>query len=113
MLHHLRGNLWLLGLTLVLCSVVYPLALLALGQTVFREQGQGSLVRNKGGKVIGSRLIAQPFIGDEWFQPRPSAAGYNGSASGASNWGGNNYKLRDRVARQLGPIVRYGKGIEK
>src|ERR1700685_736925 len=34
-------------------------------------------------------------------------------ASSGSNWGANNYLLRDRVARALGPIVRYGSGAEK
>src|SRR5262249_32821157 len=46
-------------------------------------------------------------------QPRPSAASYNGAASGASNWGANNPLLRDRVARQLGPIVKYRSGPKK
>ena len=66
-----------------------------------------------GGNIIGSRLIAQPFTSDEYFQPRPSAASYNGAASGASNWGGNNYLLRDRVARALGPIAKYSGGPSK
>ena len=110
---HLRANLWLLILTVLLCSVAYPLVLYGIGQTVFHEKAQGSLVTDKSGKVIGSRLIAQPFTSDEYFQPRPSAASYNGAASGASNWGANNYLLRDRVARQLGPIVKYNSGSKK
>jgi K+-transporting ATPase ATPase C chain len=108
-MNHLRANLLLLVLTLVLCSVLYPLCLWVVGQTVFHDKAQGSLVTDDNGKVVGSRLIAQEFKGDEYFQPRPSAAGYNAAASGASNWGANNYQLRDRVAKQLGPIVRYGK----
>jgi K+-transporting ATPase ATPase C chain len=110
---HLRANVFLLLATLVLCSVIYPLILWVIGQTVFPEQAQGSLIRDMQGKVIGSRLIAQPFKGDEYFQPRPSAASYRGDASGGSNWGASNYLLRERVARQLGPIVRYGKGAEE
>jgi K+-transporting ATPase ATPase C chain len=35
---------------------------------------------------------------------------YNAAASGASNWAANNPKLRFRVARQLGPIVKYVDG---
>ena len=107
MFGHLRANLWLLVLTLLLCSVLYPLILLAVGQTLFHDQAQGSLALDRDGKVVGSRLIAQPFTDNapEYFQPRPSAASYNGAASGASNWGANNPLLRDRVARQLGPVV--------
>ena len=111
MIRHLSANLWLLVMTVVICCVAYPLILLGLGQVLFPHQADGSLVTGKDAEgkevVVGSLLLAQPFTGDEYFQPRPSAASYNASASGASNWGANNYLLRDRVARQLGPIVKY------
>ena len=86
MIQHLRANLWLLVLSILLCCVLYPLILLVIGQTLFHDKAQGSLVTDASGTVIGSRLIAQPFTADEYFQPRPSAASYNGAASGASNW---------------------------
>src|SRR5262249_51871367 len=110
---HIRANLWLLVLSIVICSILYPAALLGIGQTIFREKANGSLVFDKDGKVVGCKLIAQPFTADEYFQPRPSAASYNGAASGASNWGANNYLLRERVARLLGPIVKYRDGPRK
>jgi K+-transporting ATPase ATPase C chain len=115
MLAHFRANLWLLILTVLLCSVLYPLVLLGIGRTAFRDKAQGSLLTDSHGKPIGSRLIAQPFTGDEYFQPRPSAASpsYNAAASGGSNWAASNYLLRDRVARQLGPIIKYGGGPKK
>jgi K+-transporting ATPase ATPase C chain len=113
MMAHLRANLWLLVLTVLVCSVLYPLILLGVGQTAFRDKAEGSLLTDGQGKPIGSRLIAQPFTGDEYFQPRPSAASYNAAASGASNWGASNYQLRDRVARALGPIVKYQGGPKK
>ena len=113
MIAHLRANLWLLFLTVLLCSVLYPFALWGLGQTAFHDKAQGSLVSDAAGHAIGSRLIAQPFTADEYFQPRPSAASFNATASGASNWGASNYLLRDRVARQLGPLVKYRSGPNK
>jgi K+-transporting ATPase ATPase C chain len=86
-----------------------------MGRAAFRHQADGSLVTGPDGKVIGSRLIAQPFSSDEYFQPRPSATtpAYNASASGASNWAASQPLLRDRVARQLGPIVKYRSGDRK
>ena len=51
----------------------------AVGQTVFPNKANGSLVRGPDGKIVGSRLIAQPFTKDEYFQPRPSAASYDAS----------------------------------
>src|SRR5437016_589198 len=110
MISHIRANLILLLGTLLLCSAVYPLVLWGVGQSVFPNQADGSLLRNKDNQVVGSRLIAQAFKGDEYFQPRPSAVSYNAAASGASNWGASNPLLRDRVAKQLGPIVKYRDG---
>src|SRR5262249_11947533 len=107
MLSHLRANLLLLLASVFLCSIAYPAILLGLGQMFFPGQAEGSLIRDAKGNVVGSRLIAQPFSADENFWPRPSSASYNGAASGASNWGASNYLLRDRVARQLGPLVKY------
>lgn len=110
----IRGSLMLLVLTVVVCCIAYPVVLYAIGQTVFPSTAGGSLVTEKGsdGKDIakGSRLIAQPFSSDEYFWPRPSAAGYNGTASSGSNLGANNPKLRDRVSQQIGPMVVYKAG---
>jgi K+-transporting ATPase ATPase C chain len=110
MFQHIRACLWLLVLTLVLCCGVYPLTLWILGQTVFRSQAEGSLLNGADKQPVGSRLIAQPFNGDEYFQPRPSAtspSAYNAMASSGSNLAANNPKLRGRVAQQLGTIVRH------
>src|SRR4051812_18781774 len=115
-MNHLRANLLLLVSTLLLCAVLYPLAVWGVGLALSPASARGSLVDKNGlpttseKDAVGSFLIAQPFNGDEYFQPRPSAASYNGAASGASNWGANNYKLRDRVAQTLGPIVKYRSG---
>src|SRR5260370_40941188 len=106
MLQHLRANLWLLFLTVVLCSVLYPLVLWGIGQIAFPQRAEGSLIHDENGKPIGSRLIAQPFSKDEYFQPRPSAASYNAAASGASKWAASNYLLRDRLAPQPGTIAK-------
>ncbi|MHC5543342.1 potassium-transporting ATPase subunit C, partial [Singulisphaera rosea] len=56
-----------------ICAVAYPVAVYGLGHTLFPTQASGSLVE-RDGKVIGSRLIAQPFASEKYFSPRPSAA---------------------------------------
>lgn len=109
-MNHFRANLWLLALTLVICCVAYPAFLLGVGKVAFSDMAEGSLVRDSEGTPIGSRLIAQPFTGDQWFQPRPSAVGYNAAATGGTNWGAASYLLRDRVARQIGPLAKYRGG---
>jgi potassium-transporting ATPase KdpC subunit len=93
----------------ILC-IGYPLFLWVIGQVFFPFQANGSIVSGSDGKPIGSLLIAQPFTKDEYFEPRPSAASYDASASAPSNLSASNYLLRDRVARALGPIVTYSAG---
>ena len=58
-----------------------------LGKTFFHDKAQGSLLPTRKGKPIGSRLIAQPFTADEYFQPRPSAASYNAARLGVLRTG--------------------------
>src|SRR5271157_541304 len=62
----------------------------------FPEQSQGSLIVSDG-KVVGSRLIGQSSKRPGDFHPRPSAAGggYDALASGGTNLGPANPKLRD------------------
>jgi K+-transporting ATPase ATPase C chain len=107
---HVRANALLLSLTLLLCSVLYPLAVLAFGHALVPFQAGGSLIGADGepaapGQAVGSLLIAQGFEREEYFQPRPSAASYDGAASAGSNWAASNPSLRDRAARQLGLSV--------
>jgi K+-transporting ATPase ATPase C chain len=109
-MNELRSSLLLLILSVALCCVAYPLVLWAGAWAAVPDKAGGSLVTDATGRVVGSRLVAQPFTADEYFWPRPSAAGYNAAAAGGSNWGANNPKLRDRVAQQLGPLVKYRAG---
>src|ERR1700688_3742363 len=110
MKNHIVKSLWLLSATIVICCLIYPLAVWAIGQTFFPFTANGSMVAGPDGKPVGSLLIAQPFTKDEYFQPRPSAASYDGSASASSALAASNYALRDRVARALSPIVTYRSG---
>jgi K+-transporting ATPase ATPase C chain len=109
---HLRANLWLFGLTVLSCCVLYPLTLWLIGQSIFPDQASGSLIVEDG-KVIGSRLIAQPFTRPEYFWPRPSAVSYDASASGGSNLSANNPQLRDRVIQTLSRLEKYPHGPQK
>ena len=110
MMRHVGKSVLLIAATLVVCCGMYPLVVWAIGQAVFPEQANGSLLVGPDGTVVGSRLIAQPFTKDEYFQPRPSAASYDASASASSTLAPSNYMLRARVAGILGPIVKYRTG---
>jgi len=89
----------------ILTGLLYPGLVTGLCQLFFRNAANGSLVRANGqnGQVVGSSLIGQNFSKPEYFQPRPSAAGagYDGFASGGSNYGPTNQHLIDRVQASI------------
>lgn len=95
----LAGLRVLLVLTVV-TGLVYPVAVCGVGRLV-PDRADGSMLEVDG-RVVGSRLIGQPFDGDEWFWPRPSVAGdgYDPLASGASNLGPENTDLLDAVEQR-------------
>src|SRR5271169_2400838 len=107
---YITKSIWLLLFAVILCCGIYPAVLWAIGQAVFPFQANGSMVKDADGHVVGSLLIAQPFTKDEYFQPRPSACSYDGSASSSSALAASNYALRARVATTLGPLVTYQGG---
>lgn len=86
--------------TTVLLGLIYPLAVTAAAQLLFKDKANGQLMQ-KDGKLIGSRIIGQPFASDGYFHSRPSAAGsvgYDAGASSGSNLAPTNSALIKRTA---------------
>ena len=88
------------GLLLVLCCMIYPALVTGLGQALFPDEANGSLVSGEDGQILGSSLVGQAFSSPAYLQGRPSAAGrgYDGAASGGSNLGTGSRALADRRA---------------
>src|SRR4051794_2409954 len=103
MRRQLLPALRMLAVLTVLTGLLYPLAMTGIGQVVFGDKANGSLVTGADGKQVGSSLIGQSFEGAEWFQSRPSAAGdgYDATASSSSNLGPTNPELLRTVARRV------------
>ncbi|HEY2179547.1 MAG TPA: potassium-transporting ATPase subunit KdpC [Caulobacteraceae bacterium] len=92
-----------------LLGLGYPLAITAVSEVAFPYQANGSLVRDAAGHVIGSALLAQPFVKDKYLHPRPSAAGSNGydpTSSGGSNYGPLSPDLAKRVKSDAAALRR-------
>jgi K+-transporting ATPase ATPase C chain len=101
---HLKPALRATAVTLVLTGLLYPIVMTGLARILFHRKAEGSLVTDGAGRVVGSELLAQPFSGAGYFQPRPSAAGEKGwdtLASGGSNLGPTSKKLRESAAANL------------
>ena len=111
MRRELRISLISVVVLTILLGLVYPLVMTGVSQVVFPGRANGSLITQKG-KVVGSRLIAQPFakpVLDKhgkpettssglpvlapdpvYFQERPSTqTEYNAAASSFTNLGPN------------------------
>lgn len=100
----LRGAIGLAIVSLLGFGVLYPLAGVGLGQALFPHTANGSLIE-RDGQVMGSSLVAQPFADARYFQPRPSAAGFNPMGVSGSNQARTNPDLRQRVEQARAAVA--------
>ena len=103
---------------IVLCGIVYPLALTGVSQLLFPKQANGSLIEADG-KIVGSALVGQDFQDARFFKGRPSAVGYNtyteakkaagtytGPTSGSFNYAPSNPALKQRAENDIQAFLK-------
>lgn len=99
----LRPALSLFALLSVLTGLIYPLAVTGIGQLMFAQAANGSILA-VGGRPVGSALIGQSFTAAQHFWGRPSATGpfpYNAAVSSGSNLGPLNPALAEAVKARI------------
>lgn len=130
---YFKSALILTVLMLILCGFAYPAALTGLGQLIFPNQANGSLITAEGEKTtepeeaIGSAIVGQDFSGNpRYFQGRVSGVNYNtyteeekeddsygGVGSGGSNLAPSNEELKERVEKSVEEFLEKNPGVEK
>lgn len=110
---------------LVLCGLLYPLALTGISQLVFPHQANGSLIEVDG-KAVGAQFVGQDFTDPRYMKCRPSAVGYNtyteadkasgdyaGLASGSNNFAPSNPALVERVEADIASFLAANPSVKK
>jgi len=91
MTRQLLASVRALLLATVVLGLAYPLLMTGIAQVAAPGRADGSLVTSADGTVVGSSLVGQGFLDadgnplPQYFQSRPSAGGWDGTASGGTN----------------------------
>ncbi|HVU97066.1 MAG TPA: K(+)-transporting ATPase subunit C [Puia sp.] len=108
---HILVALKLTAVFIVICSVIYPLIVAAIGRlTPGGGRGQTLSVN---GKVVGYANIGQKFDHDNYFWSRPSAVGFNAAGSGGSNKGPSNPDYLKDVQAHIDTFLSHNPGVRK
>src|SRR6478735_4806621 len=108
---YLMPSLKLTLVLLIICSVIYPLLIAAVGKLT-PGGGDGETVKVNG-KVVGFAIVGQKFTDDKYFYSRPSAVNYNAAGSAGSNKGPTNPDYLKTVADRIDTFLVHNPGIKK
>lgn len=111
MKQYLLPSLRLTLVLLILLCIMYPAFIMLVGKLA--PGGGDGIKVYLNGKVVGYENIAQAFKSDRYFQPRPSAVGYNAAGSGASNKGPTNPDYLKSVQAAIDTFMVHNPGIDK
>ena len=96
---------------IILCAVLYPLLIAAVGKAT-PSAGKGETL-SVNGKVVGYERVGQKFTEDKYFGGRPSAVDYNAAGSAGSNKGPSNPDYLKIVQDRIDTFLVHNPGINK
>lgn len=91
-----RSSLGLVLVGFLIAGVLYCSVSVSLAQLLFPKQANGSVIELNG-KIVGSSLVGQTFVSDQYFHARPSAIAYDADAVGGSNLAVSNPELQKQI----------------
>ena len=108
----------------VILGIAYPLLVTAIGQGLFKDKANGSLIKDASGKVVASGNLCQQYVDKDghalpqYFQTRPSAASDSSDSkdpgcdylySGGTNRGTTDPTLKQTIQGRIDAYARtYG-----
>lgn len=92
----LRPSLGLIVVGFFIAGVLYATASVSIAQLIFPKQANGSVIELNG-KIIGSSLVGQNFVSEQYFHGRPSAVSYNVDGMAGSNLAISNPDLQTQI----------------
>jgi K+-transporting ATPase ATPase C chain len=126
----LKRSVMLTVVLMILCGIIYPLAMTGISQVVFSKKANGSMIVVNG-KEVGSELIGQNFTDPRFFRGRVSSVNYNtyteadtkpdkdgkvnygGVGSGSQNLAPSNKALEDRVKKDIEDFLKANPTVKK
>src|SRR5580765_3124002 len=108
---YILPSLKLTVVMLVICSLLYPLLIAAIGHFT-PGQGKGT-TETVNGKVVGYSEIGQKFDQDKYFWGRPSAVGFNAAGSAGSNKGPTNPDYLKDVQAKIDSFLAHNPDVKK
>lgn len=125
-----RSAVMLSIVMIVVCGLIYPLAITGVGKVFFSNKANGSII-SYNGREIGSALLGQNFTDPKFFRGRVSSVNYNtytaadtkpdksgktaysGVGSGSQNLAPSNEALKERVQKDINDFLKTHPGIKK
>jgi K+-transporting ATPase ATPase C chain len=111
MKQHILPAIRLTLFCLVFFCGVYTLIILGIAQAA-PQKGMGQTI-SVNNRVVGYTLEGQSFTGDNYFNGRPSAAGYNAAGSSGSNKGPSNPDYLKDVQSRIDSFLMHNPSIKK
>lgn len=119
-MNELKKAIRLTIVLIVICGLAYPLLITGIGQVLFPNQANGSVITHNG-KEVGSKLIGQQYNDDGHFMGRISAVNYNTSndgkeidaTSGSENLGPTSDVLKERVEGDIKSFLEKNPTLSK